>query len=124
MSRLFTIEQANALLPDLRELLVRTQEEKQRLEAMSPLVAGAKEKHVFDWGSRVGPAYVEILERFYRIVKEIENLGVLVKDFEQGLCDFPHQRQGRIVHLCWKLDEAEVAWWHEVDSGFADRQPI
>jgi hypothetical protein len=41
-----------------------------------------------------------------------------------GLCDFPHQRDGRVVYLCWKQDEEEVSWWHDLDSGFAGRQPI
>lgn len=124
MSRIFTVQEANGLIPQLRLLLTQVRDEKQRLLSMSPKMSGAKDGYLFDWGSPAGPEYIEILDAFYRVTREIENLGILVKDFEQGLCDFPHQRDGRIVHLCWKMDEEEVTWWHEVDAGFTGRQPI
>ena len=54
----------------------------------------------------------------------IHELGVVVKDIDLGLCDFPHIRNGRIVYLCWKLGEKEIRWWHEVSSGYNDRCPI
>ena len=57
-------------------------------------------------------------------MKDIEDLGVLVKDIDTGLCDFPHTRDGRVVYLCWKLDEDEISWWHDLESGFAGRQPL
>ena len=67
---------------------------------------------------------IEILDAFQQAMKEIEDLGVLVKDFDIGLCDFPHKREGRVVYLCWKLDEDKVSWWHDMDAGFAGRQPL
>jgi hypothetical protein len=51
-------------------------------------------------------------------------LGVQLKDFDSGLCDFPHLRDGRVVLLCWKQGEDRIAWWHEVEAGFAGRQPL
>jgi hypothetical protein len=51
-------------------------------------------------------------------------MGVLVKDVDMGLCDFPYLLDGRIVYLCWKLGESEIRWWHEVSSGYRDRQPL
>ena len=61
---------------------------------------------------------------FSELVQEIESLGVLVKDLGTGLVDFPHELDGRIVYLCWKPDEDEIGWWHEVDTGFAGRHPL
>lgn len=124
MEKLFSVAEANALLPRLRQLLSRVQTEKRRLVAMKDAVAGAREGHVRDWGTPRGPDYIRILESFQESVHHIEELGVLVKDFDAGLCDFPHKRDGRVVYLCWKLDEKEVAWWHDLNSGFAGRQPL
>ncbi|MDE2667612.1 MAG: DUF2203 domain-containing protein [Acidobacteriota bacterium] len=124
MEKLFSVAEANALLPRLRQLLSRVQTDKRRLVAMKAAVEGAREGHVRDWGTPQGPAYIQILESFQESVHNIEVLGVLVKDFDAGLCDFPHKRDGRVVYLCWKLDEKEVAWWHDLNSGFAGRQPL
>jgi len=124
MNRFFTVQEVNALIPQLRVLLTQVRDEREKMLSLSPAIAGAREGYLFDWGSPSGPEYVQILDGYYRIFREIENLGVLVKDFEKGLCDFPHLRDGRIVCLCWKMDEEEVQWWHEQDAGFSGRQPI
>jgi hypothetical protein len=55
---------------------------------------------------------------------ELRELGVDFKGFEQGLVDFPGERDGRVVCLCWKLDEDEVSFWHEVTDGYAGRQRL
>ena len=124
MSKLFSVVEANALLPHLRTLFSRVQAVKERMAEMKPELAGAESGHVYDWGMPRGAEYIRILEAFQQASKEIEDLGVLVKDFDQGLCDFPHKREGRLVYLCWKLDEEEVGWWHDLDAGFAGRQPL
>jgi hypothetical protein len=59
-----------------------------------------------------------------RALEEIQALGVVVKDLDTGLVDFPSVRDGRDVLLCWRLGEDEVAFWHGYDDGFAGRQPI
>ncbi len=124
MKKLFSLAEANALIPHLRELLVRAQSEKQRMLALKPELEKAQERHIYDWGSPRGVEYVQILDAFQHAVQDIEDLGVLVKDFDTGLCDFPHQRNGRVVLLCWRQDEEKIGWWHDLDTGFAGRQPI
>ena len=59
-----------------------------------------------------------------RIIEEIQELGLLVKDLDAGLVDFPSLRDGKEVLLCWQLGEDEVAFWHGLEDGFAGRQPI
>jgi hypothetical protein len=63
-------------------------------------------------------------ERMREFVQELTALGVELKDFFTGLVDFPARRGGRDIYLCWKLGEAEVAYWHEMDAGFAGRQKL
>jgi hypothetical protein len=57
-------------------------------------------------------------------VEELAQLGVLIKDLDTGLVDFPSFRDGEEVLLCWQLGEDEIAWWHTLDGGFAGRQPL
>ena len=124
MNKLFSLNEANALIPQLRGLLARVRAERERMLEMKPELEKAQKAHSKDWGTPRGAEYIEILDAFQQVVKEIEGLGVLVKDLDVGLCDFPHKRDGRVVYLCWKLDEDEVSWWHDVDTGFAGRQPL
>ena len=62
-------------------------------------------------------------ETRYRILRR-SIMSAIVKDFDTGLVDFPSVREGEDVLLCWQLGEDEVAFWHPVDSGFADRRPL
>ena len=59
-----------------------------------------------------------------RLLDEVQATGVIVKDLDSGLVDFPSVRDGENVLLCWRLDEDGVAFWHGYDDGFAGRRPI
>lgn len=63
-------------------------------------------------------------ERVAGLVDELQELGVELKDFEQGLVDFYALREDRLVYLCWRLGEEHITHWHEVDAGFAGRRPV
>jgi hypothetical protein len=120
----FTVSEARAMLPGLRRLLERVREERDVLVGLQPHINRAREKAESDGGSPYGQMYLETAFRFTEVLERIEQTGVLVKDFKVGLIDFPHEHEGRIVYLCWKPDEDELEWWHEIDDGFAGRQPI
>lgn len=55
---------------------------------------------------------------------EIQSLGIVIRDVDRGLIDFPAVRDGREVYLCWQLDEGEIAFWHDIEAGFGGRQPL
>jgi hypothetical protein len=57
-------------------------------------------------------------------MSELDGIGVQLKRIDDGLVDFPSERDGRVVNLCWRLGEDTIAWWHELDAGFAGRQPL
>ncbi len=123
-ARVFTLSEARGLIPRLRKLLARVVREREVLLDMRIEIDRAREKADLGGGSPSGHAYLKHMIAFSEAVQEIEFLGVHVKDFRSGLVDFPYERDGRIIYLCWRLDEDEIEWWHERDSGFAGRQPL
>ena len=58
------------------------------------------------------------------VLKGIDDLGILVRNIEMGLVDFPAERDGRLIYLCWISGESTVAFWHETNVGFTDRQSL
>jgi hypothetical protein len=123
--RIFTLREARSLVPRLRKLLARVTKERETLLDMRVEIDLAREKAIEGGGgSPLGPAYIAHLIAFSEAVQEIEYLGVHVKDLRTGLVDFPYDRDGRVVYLCWKPDEDDIAWWHETGVGFAGRQPL
>ncbi len=57
-------------------------------------------------------------------LRRIQEIGVQIKDFDRGLVDFPHLREGREVFLCWELDEDDITFWHDIDDGYAGREHL
>jgi hypothetical protein len=122
--RLFSLEEANRLLETLRPLVSDLMQARARLLEMQPALAGVLEKLLGNGGSRLTAELLDTFERLRADVRAIEAEGVLVKDLETGLLDFPSEREGEIVFLCWRFGEPTVAHWHSVDTGFAGRQPL
>jgi hypothetical protein len=122
--KLFTVEEANALLPDLRRLLANIRRERAVLQRLEAEVKRASERAAEGGGSVFGSQYATALNRVMQEVQMVVGLGIEIKDFDRGLCDFPHLREGRVVLLCWQDGEERIAWWHEPDGGFAGRQPL
>src|SRR5262245_42317372 len=121
--RLFTLEEANALLPELIRLFGRIDRGRATLKRLAPEAQRASESQG-GGGSAYGFQYADALATFITAAQEILSHGIEIKDFEQGLCDFPHEREGKIVYLCWQRGEQSIEWWHDLDAGFAGRQPL
>jgi len=123
--RLFTIEEANALLPEIKRLFAHIDRSRKTLQRLEPEVRLASQRASEGGGGTVyGTQYAKALTDFVSRVQEILSHGVEIKDFDRGLCDFPHLREGKVVYLCWQRGEGEIEWWHDVDAGFAGRQPL
>ncbi len=123
-SRLFTLEEANHALVELRPIVARLIETRTDLVRLQPSLASVLEKMLGNGGSRLTAEMLETFERLRAAVRQIEAAGVLLKDMETGLLDFPAERDGEVVFLCWRHGEPAVAYWHGVDAGFAGRQPL
>ena len=124
--KLFTIEEANALLPSVREILQRIQRSRRRLATYRRAAKSAAEGAEQGGGGMEGGAlYATLLTQFTAEMSELEALGVQLKDFDRGLVDFPSLRDGRVVLLCWQLGEGdELEWWHDMEAGFGGRTPL
>jgi len=124
--KIFTVQEANALIPNVRNILARIQQayknvSRYRTEARKA-ADGAEQG---GGGMLEGVAYAKLLTKFTALLTDLEGLGVQLKDYERGLVDFPSLREGRVVLLCWQLGEGdELEWWHDVDAGFAGRTPL
>ena len=124
--KLFTIEEANALLPSVREILQKIQRSRRHLATYRRVAKLAAEGAEQGGGGMEGGAlYAVVLTQFTTEMSELEALGVQLKDFERGLVDFPSLRDGRVVLLCWQLGEGdELEWWHDMEAGFGGRTPL
>jgi len=124
--KLFTVEEANALLPTVRQVLRRIQRSRGRLgNFRDGAKLAAEGAELGGGGMSAGVAYATILTDFTAEMAELEGMGIQLKDFDRGLIDFPSLRDGRVVLLCWQLGEGdELEWWHDMDAGFNGRTPL
>jgi len=120
----FTVEEANALVPDLLKDVPRIQQLTHHLSQDFPDVKKAWEKAKFNGGSTEGVAYLQGALELNSLVKSLESRGCILKGASAGLVDFLSLREGREVYLCWKHPEKEIRFWHDLDAGFAGRQEI
>jgi hypothetical protein len=122
--RLFTVDEANALLPRLREILdevaLHRDALREKAPGMQPILGAA----IGNGGGRAGSEYGVEAYNLYLQIERIRELGVVLKDLDMGLLDFPHEREGRVVFLCWHPPEESVEYWHDLDAGYAGRQPL
>lgn len=124
--KLFTVEEANDLIPILRPKLESIRAQYEKIANFRPSAKAAAASAEFGGGGMQGGSeYVKTLYQIGKLTTEIAELGVQLKDYTRGLIDFPCQRGERVVLLCWQLGETdEIEWWHEVEAGFAGRRPL
>ena len=121
--RHFSVAEANALLPRLTELLEKLREARDELtdsEAHQLLADHGPTNGGGEAGTQVGVAFLEVR----RLLAAIEEAGIVLRDIDRGLVDFPAVIDGREVYLCWELGEDRVAYWHDLSSGYGGRRPL
>ena len=122
--RIFTLTEAEGLLPRLRSLLKEISEAWNHIRELNPEIQKARDNAPFDGYSEFGVEYVESVSHLMFLIHQIKDMGVLLKDADKGLCDFPYLRQGRVVYLCWQLGEERIDYWHDIETGFGGREPL
>lgn len=131
--RLFTLEEANALVPRVRDLFESVHQRMEQLGALQERLQGFRNRkrggdHAGDGEGRLAAEALgeagKLSDEIRELILELQSTGCEVKDLGQGLIDFRAEREDRVVYLCWKLGEDEILYWHELDTGFAGRQPL
>lgn len=124
MPRYFSVEEANLVIRQIQPLLIEILEIRQRVLERRPELIPLLQKVRGNGGNRQASELVDEFRRLEELVELIQASGAIVKDINQGLIDFPHWRDGREVYLCWQFGEDEIRYWHEIDAGYAGRQPL
>jgi hypothetical protein len=123
----YSIEEANALVPQVRAVLLQLAVQQHRLsrahEEMHRRLEGNGDPPDLEQAGRHEAEVAEITEGIRTLQAHLEALGVQLRDPEMGLVDFPGERDGRRVWLCWRLADPRVAFWHGTDEGYAKRRP-
>lgn len=121
--RHFSVEEANAALTWVAERIERLRSARERLtdeEVREALSDAAPMNGGGDPGREVSEAFLEMRTA----LADLQQQQIVLRDLDRGLVDFPHLREGREVYLCWVEGEAEIGYWHDLDSGYAGRQPL
>lgn len=126
--RLFTVDEANLLLPTVRPIMERILENLRRLKMKSEAVIRNKQLDPdtanFMERLRQDDEIAKLIEEIKNEVEEIHRHGCICKGVEQGLIDFPCMLGAEIVFLCWQFGEPSVGCWHRIEDGFAGRRPL
>jgi hypothetical protein len=126
--RIYTVEEGRALVPILRSLLLQLAVEQGRLNAAH----GALHAHLRGNGSPDHAAETAHHERtvagirdgMNALVGHFDELEVVLRDLDNGLCDIPAERDGVPIWLCWRLADPDLGWWHLRTEGFGNRRPL
>jgi hypothetical protein len=119
--RIYTVEEAEASLPELRVVLDRVRSNRQVILRAAERIRG---QVAVDGGGHEGTDYWEATASLKADIEALAERHILLRDPETGLIDFPGERDGRRVYLCWRLGEDHVSHWHDLDSGFGGRKPL
>jgi hypothetical protein len=129
--RVFTLDEANAAVVELRPIVARMVEHRRNLTAAQDRQAELVTRVASNGGDMAPSDLREIAETIQseadaitECAEQINAVGAQVKSLEEGLLDFPAKRGDETVLLCWKLGEDEIAYWHGLDEGFAGRKPL
>jgi len=122
--RHFSLDEARALLPELRRIfrdVHRRRDVVQRTD--SELGEELKQTGADVGGKKVSGLLMDMVQLNAQL-RRIQGMGIQIKDFDRGLVDFPHLRDGREVFLCWELEEDDIEFWHDIDAGYAGRERV
>jgi hypothetical protein len=122
--RYFTLQEANKTLNLIRPWMDEVQAIRLKVLKNQPEAWPAIEKSAGNGGNRALSNMVRDFEKFDTLIHRIQDMDVLIKDINLGLLDFPALKDGREVYLCWQYGEDDIAFWHELEAGYAGRQSI
>ena len=127
-SRLFTFAEATVLLPMVRPRLQHLAAMKRRLDSVRQEFNAIRQQARVNGHAKraqeLEHALQTLVQDLNTALAAIHALGIVVKDLDIGLVDFPSEREGRVVYLCLRMDEPSIIAWHEVADGYLGRQSL
>jgi len=124
MPKYFSLQEANEALMSIRTWMDEIQTIRSQILVHQPEIWSVMEKSAGNGGNPTLSRMVKTFDRLDALIHSIQDAGVIIKDINTGLLDFPAIKDGREVYLCWKHGEDDIAFWHEIEDGFAGRQSI
>ena len=124
MTRYFTVEEANIMLEVIRPLMREILDIRQVIFQKQPELVPVLNRLMDNGGSLVASQVALEIEQLHILIGQVLVTGVSLKDINSGLVDFLSRRDERDVYLCWRYGEESVSYWHDLEAGFAGRQPI
>ena len=124
MPRYFTLPEANEALVSIRPWMDEIQTIRSEILVHQPEIWSVMEKSAGNGGNPTLSRMVKTFDRVDALIHNIQDTGVIIKDINTGLLDFPAIKDEREVYLCWKHGEGDIAFWHEIEDGFVGRQSI
>ncbi len=121
--RHYTLDQANAALEFVTKRLERLRENRAQLDDEEARAA-LSEAGPSNGGGAPGRVVSEAFVGLQRALGELQAMEIVLRDLERGLVDFPSIRDGEEIYLCWEEGEDEISFWHDIESGYAGRQPL
>lgn len=122
--RYFTLEEANAILPELEPLVGRLLELRARVSHQSREISGLLSDLHNDVGGPEASQLVVEFQEIETLASRIQSYGCVLKSLESGLLDFLCERDGRDVYLCWRYGEPSIQYYHELHTGFQGRKAV
>jgi hypothetical protein len=119
----YTVDEARALLPQVRHWLVRVVQARDRLEKVDQRLESMRGQHADLGGAQVND-WVRLLADLKRSLLEFHQRDIQLKDLDRGLIDFPAIRDGKEVFLCWEQGEEDIEFWHDLDAGYGGREKL
>jgi len=124
MPRYFTLPEANQALEHIRPWMDEIQTIRSEILVHQPEIWSVMEKSAGNGGNPTLSRMVKTFDRLDALIHSIQDTGAIIKDINTGLLDFPAVKDEREVYLCWQYGEGDIAYWHEIEDGFAGRQSI
>lgn len=127
--KVFTLEEASALMEPVRRIVRQIQTDKGRADEGRVAYEKLDEAHArgngYDMKREIlATQIIDNMKAVQAGFNRLKEIGCELKDIEMGLIDFPSIRDGKLINLCWMIDEEHIAYWHTLDKGFASRQPL
>jgi hypothetical protein len=121
--RHYTREEARALLPQVKKWLARLQQLRASLAKLEPRITSLQQSGEDIGGATLNES-VRLQAELRDVLREFHDRDIQIKDVERGLLDFPAIVGGREVFLCWEQGESDIEYWHDIDAGYAGREPL